>query len=115
MHAATSPDEPWERVNVSGTGSGCNNPSPWVMKNGTIVVACTWFLLAAEEPEGPWRRIGNIPANGMRKGQVGHWEDPYLFQDQREYWHTLSHACESNTNSALPTPRVRMFLLLTLL
>jgi hypothetical protein len=76
IHAADSPDGPWERVDATGYAH-CNNPTPWVVANGTIVVACTWFLQAAESVEGPWRQLGTIPiAPSTRKGEPGFWEDP---------------------------------------
>lgn len=79
IHTSSSPDGPFEPLTT--TWPGCNNPTPWVMTNGTIVVACTWHLYAAEELEGPWRSIGPISISpSTRMGVPGSWEDPFLFQ-----------------------------------
>ena len=91
IHSASSPDGPWKPLELIEY-PGCNNPSPWAMENGTLVVLCTWFLLAAEEAEGPWRRVGPLPIEpSARKGVAGAWEDPFLFQDTEGNWHVLAH------------------------
>eukprot|EP01052_Picozoa_sp_SAG31_P025063 SAG31_NODE_2174_length_6257_cov_1.750244_2_plen_140_part_00 len=58
--------------------AGCNNPSPFVMKNGTVVVLCTWSIHAAEALEGPWRTVvGKLDINpSTRMAVPGAWEDP---------------------------------------
>lgn len=91
IHSASSLDGPWTPVSLVGYRD-CNNPSPWVMQNGTLVVLCTWFLLASEEAEGPWRQVGRLPIEpSTRKGLPGFWEDPFLYQDQEDNWHILAH------------------------
>jgi hypothetical protein len=69
----------------------CNNPSPAIHPNGTLYVACTWRLLSAPGPEGPWVEVGPIqPGNGSKQPN-GNWEDPFLFFDRRGGWHVLAH------------------------
>jgi hypothetical protein len=55
IHTSTSPDGPF--VPLHTTFPGCNTPSPYIMANDTIVVLCTWSILAADSLEGPWRTI----------------------------------------------------------
>lgn len=40
IHKSSSPEGPFEPVSNTSF-RGCNNPSPFVMKNGTILVLCT--------------------------------------------------------------------------
>eukprot|EP00039_Didymoeca_costata_P015947 m.277655 g.277655 ORF g.277655 m.277655 type:complete len:506 (-) comp16312_c0_seq2:50-1567(-) len=91
IHMASSPDGPFTPLQADGY-THCNNPSPWRMSNGTLVVACTWFILTAPRPEGPWSKYSTINISpSTRKGVSGSWEDPFLWQDSHNYWHILSH------------------------
>lgn len=79
IHTSPSIDGPFLPLSTSLTG--CNNPSPWAMANGTLVVACGFHLYAAEELEGPWRSVAPVPISpSTRMGVLGHWEDPFLWQ-----------------------------------
>jgi hypothetical protein len=91
LHRAASPNGPFEPV-AGYAGVSCNNPSPWVLPNGTLVVACTWKVISAPSPDGPWTTLGPIGiAPSDRKGVHGYWEDPFLWRDARGHWHVLSH------------------------
>eukprot|EP00041_Stephanoeca_diplocostata_P020352 m.453628 g.453628 ORF g.453628 m.453628 type:complete len:513 (+) comp21552_c0_seq2:152-1690(+) len=90
IHTATSPDGPFSPLQTDYPS--CNNPSPWKMKNGTLVVACTWRIITAPKPEGPWTELAPITISPTtRKGVSAAWEDPFLWQDERGHWHILSH------------------------
>lgn len=69
LHQASSPDGPW--TPVAGY-PGCNNPSPWRLRNGSILVICTWKMLLAPAVSGPWTTLRSIPiAPSERKGVPG--------------------------------------------
>jgi hypothetical protein len=54
------------------------------MANNTIVVLCTWFVVAADALEGPWREVpGFAITNTTRMGVGGSWEDPFLWHGAR--------------------------------
>ena len=90
IHVSDSPAGPF--MPLKTTYSGCNNPSPYVMKNGTILVLCTWKIIAAEKLEGPWRSVIDLRISpSTRMGVAGNWEDPFLWQDVTGMWHALSH------------------------
>ena len=73
IHVSETPDGPF--LPLKTTYSGCNNPSPFVMKNGTILVLCTWVILAAERLEGPWRTVHHLDISpSTRMGVAGNWE-----------------------------------------
>eukprot|EP01043_Picozoa_sp_COSAG02_P007506 COSAG02_NODE_225_length_28184_cov_16.570981_7_plen_435_part_00 len=74
IHASATPDGPFLPVKTSFPH--CNNPSPWVMKNGTIVVLCTWSIHAADALEGPWRTVVSTLSidPSTRMGVPGSWE-----------------------------------------
>jgi hypothetical protein len=74
IHASPTPDGPFLPIKTSFPP--CNNPSPWVMNNGTIVVLCTWSIHAADALEGPWRTILNSLniEPSTRMGVAGSWE-----------------------------------------
>ena len=85
IHTSATPGGPFEPLNT--TFPHCNNPSPFVMKNGTIVVLCTWHIVAADALEGPWRSIPGISINPSTRMNVsGNWEDPFLWQDVNDHW-----------------------------
>ena len=45
------------------------------MKNGTILVLCTWVIIAAEHLEGPWRTVLHLDISpSTRMGVSGSWE-----------------------------------------
>ena len=91
IHTSDSPDGPF--VGLSGnTLAGCNNPSPFVLPNNTILVACGFSIYAADELEGPWRHVTAVSFSPTtRMGVPGMWEDPFLWQDISGHWHMFSH------------------------
>jgi hypothetical protein len=96
IHRASMPGGPFAPITATGY-TGCNNPSPFHHKNGTLFLVCTWSLHSAPAPEGPWHKVRDLkpPSTAAR-----HWEDPYLFITDRGF-HILSH-----TYSMQPYPSV---------
>eukprot|EP00035_Acanthoeca_spectabilis_P011694 m.206085 g.206085 ORF g.206085 m.206085 type:complete len:564 (-) comp15424_c0_seq2:110-1801(-) len=82
IHRAEGPGGPFLPVDAVGY-PGCNNPSPFLHLNGTLYVVCTWKLLRAPRPEGPWTAVTALhpPPD---------WEDPFLFINPRGF-HVLAH------------------------
>lgn len=70
IHRSTDPFGPFLPV-IATDYPECNNPSPFLHKNGTLFLACTWSLHSAPRPEGPWKHVADLrpPANATR-----HWE-----------------------------------------
>lgn len=87
IHRSTDPDGPFLPVVAEGY-TGCNNPSPFLHENGTLYLACTWSLHSAPRPEGPWREV--ITFKGPHSTRTRHWEDPYLFINERGF-HIIAH------------------------
>jgi hypothetical protein len=82
----------------------CNNPSPWLHKNGTIFLACGGGgpnvdgLWRSANLTGPWTRVyshsnfKHIRADGNRPPVGGGFEDPHLWFDADDNLHILFHA-----------------------
>jgi hypothetical protein len=87
IHRSIDPAGPFLPVVVQGKEPGCNNPSPFLHANGTLFMACTWALHSAPRPEGPW---GNPITLSPPSTNTRHWEDPYLFINERGF-HLLAH------------------------
>lgn len=111
VHTALTPYGPWTKV-VQAIDCKvehqplcyCNNPSPWLHKNGTIFLACGGGgpnvdgIWRSQNLTGPWtlvighmtfnhaRADGNLPPVG------GGFEDPYLYFDEDDHLHLLYHA-----------------------
>ena len=64
IHIADSPDGPFLPLKTSY--SGCNNPSPWVMKNGTILVRALPALLTPL-PHMVWSLCRSLSVDHDRK------------------------------------------------
>ena len=56
IHRSTDPSGPFLPV-IATDYPYCNNPSPFVHKNGTLYLACKWSLHSAPRPEGPWKTV----------------------------------------------------------
>jgi hypothetical protein len=65
IHKSASPEGPFSPIAAAGY-SGCNNPSPFLHPNGTLLLACTWSLRSAPRPEGPWGSPTAIPVPNTR-------------------------------------------------
>eukprot|EP01043_Picozoa_sp_COSAG02_P055807 COSAG02_NODE_6531_length_3514_cov_2.254173_1_plen_330_part_00 len=65
LHRAPHPDGPWVPVPHP---PACNNPSPFLAPNGTLFMACTWKILSALRPEGPWTLVTEIETPCGRYG-----------------------------------------------
>lgn len=86
IHTATSLNGPWVPLMKNTLGS-CNNPAPWVHKNGTIYCLCGNTVLRSENISGPWAHISSLSHSG---GPAGSYEDPFLYTDERG-WHLIYH------------------------
>jgi hypothetical protein len=97
VHLSDSLSGPWSPL-LNSTLGPCNNPSPWVHRNGTIYLVCSGGatgngMWRAEHISGPWRLVtASLSAGG---GVYGVYEDPYLFMDRNDYWHLLFHVYET--------------------
>lgn len=97
IHGSFSPNGPWHPINT--TMPECTNPSPWVLRNGTLMVACTpskrganFTLLMADSLEGVWA-VRDLwpPVSPPEIRPHKFWEDPFLWVDGRGHWHVLMH------------------------
>jgi hypothetical protein len=87
QHFAWSPDGPWSPIALDAPMADCNNPAPFVHKNGTYYVVCRpdYQLWRTDDVlSGAWTLVSNITdQNGSNwrswglPGQLpGHYEDP---------------------------------------
>lgn len=84
-------DGPWQKLSVSG--SMCNNPGAWLLRNGSVLLACKMVLDPAADRQmvmyiapswrGPFKFAKIAPVFG---------EDPYIWQDPRGHFHMLLHS-----------------------
>jgi len=106
IHVAKSLNGPWTPLDPNPL-PGCNNPAPWVSKNGTIFVICdsTQFYWTSSI-SGPWNHITTIKISG---GPCCNYEDPFLWTDINGHFHVIYHvyntkegptSCVSSTVSA---------------
>eukprot|EP01064_Diplonema_japonicum_P026915 TRINITY_DN3852_c1_g2_i1.p1 TRINITY_DN3852_c1_g2~~TRINITY_DN3852_c1_g2_i1.p1 ORF type:complete len:381 (+),score=65.11 TRINITY_DN3852_c1_g2_i1:41-1144(+) len=87
LHTADSPYGPWEPFEGL---PHINNPSPFLFRNGTIVLTGTeWKIWRADSWKGPWKAKDIIwEGNG---GQ-GRWEDPFIFYEPvMRVWKMIAH------------------------
>eukprot|EP00035_Acanthoeca_spectabilis_P012030 m.212904 g.212904 ORF g.212904 m.212904 type:complete len:440 (+) comp15507_c0_seq2:412-1731(+) len=111
IETAKSPFGPWTRL---PDGPLCDNPSPWVMANGTLLMMCSrsvgsaagksgphWRLYSAPSPRGPWTHVNEIypDVNVTDHGT----EDPFLWQDPSGNFHALAHGGPPGGASAQPS------------
>lgn len=106
IHQSTSPYGPWVPANT--TMPPCVNPSPWLLPNGTLAVACTgssarqnnWTLLTANNLSENWTSR-DIFAGVSPPSVWPHkfWEDPMLYTDRRNHWHILAHTYSPHQNA----------------
>ena len=96
IHVSDSLAGPW-RALLNSTLGPCNNPSPWVHRNGTIFLVCSGGpsgngLWRAERIWGPWSLVtATLSAPG---GVFGVYEDPYLYMSG-DTFHLLFHVYET--------------------
>ena len=91
IHVAKTLAGPFTPLSPNTLGS-CNNPAPWVHRNGTIFIVCGGELKRAENISGPWQHVSSFSTNG---GPKGAYEDPYLYIDARDRFHLIYHVYES--------------------
>jgi len=88
LHTANSTSGPWTPQAPPGLGA-CDNPAPYVKKNGTILLVCrNPPAYTAASWKGPWSEV-NIKYTG--NGGQGSWEDPFIWLDARGNWKMLTH------------------------
>jgi len=90
LHTATNPAGPWTAQDTPE----CNNPAPYVHKNGSILLVCScwqcaWHAYTAPSWKGPWK---DSPFTLVGDGGKGIWEDPFIWLDTRGVYKMLSHA-----------------------
>ena len=116
LHYATSPGGPWTQLLVPGASFGGRNlfdgtnPAPWVLPNGTVVVAShgadvVASTTGAADWRGPYskpRHLFSPPADATKM------EDPYLWFDESPgiggRWRVLLH----QYNGSAPHPQYRV-------
>lgn len=97
LHTAPSPAGPW--TPVPGLPS-CNNPAPFLAKNGTYFVVCNGFeLYSATNVTAPWTHVTTISAAGGNP-LPGNYEDPFFFIDARGNFHVIYHVYRTGGASA---------------
>lgn len=97
LHTAPSPDGPW--TPVPGLPS-CNNPAPFLARNGTYFVVCDGFqLYSAPSVTAAWTHVTTITAKGGNP-LPGNYEDGFLFIDPRDNWHVIYHVYRTGGASA---------------
>ena len=77
----------------------CDNPSPLLLRNGTLLLMCSrsrggtsephWRLYSAATPRGPWAHVTEIYPASNRTNTAS--EDPVLWEDAQGNLHVLSH------------------------
>jgi hypothetical protein len=93
LHVAPVPGGPFRPVAAPGGPAGCNNPSPFVHPNGTVLLACTWTLRRAlgAFPGGGWsdplplRPDDHVTPNGHWEGERNAARAWLQQQHQRRY------------------------------
>ena len=102
---STSPDGPWTPLLPDGapffadgnSSLALSNPSPWVLKNGTVVLAYSRApgtgVAVAPHWRGPYTRLSTWTHNHTVQNfaLVGCGEDPFIYQDFRGTWRVICH------------------------
>ena len=91
IHVSKSLHGPWVPLAPNTLGS-CNNPAPWVHKNGTIFIVCGGEMKRSQSISGPWTKVTTFSHAG---GPPGNYEDPYLYTDSAGHFHLL---CKIKSN-----------------
>eukprot|EP00933_Yihiella_yeosuensis_P038928 TRINITY_DN32875_c2_g2_i1.p1 TRINITY_DN32875_c2_g2~~TRINITY_DN32875_c2_g2_i1.p1 ORF type:complete len:435 (-),score=50.00 TRINITY_DN32875_c2_g2_i1:50-1309(-) len=101
IHTSKSAGGPWTPLENNSLDKNCNNPAPWVHKNGTIFLVCSGGssgngLWRSESISGPWKLVtAGLTAAG---GVWGVYEDPFLYIDIDGSFHLLFHVYETGEN-----------------
>jgi hypothetical protein len=97
LHISSSPFGPFT---PSQPLPSCNNPAPWLAKNGTWFAVCDGFeLYRTDDPTSqPWTHVVTIRAQGNPIS--GNYEDPFFFIDARDNWHIVYHVYRTGGLSA---------------
>jgi hypothetical protein len=102
QHYALSPAGPWRPIPLTGAMAACNNPAPFVHRNGTFYVVCRpdYQMYRTDDVlSGVWMAVSNLTNhNGSNwrewglPGQLdGHYEDPVMWVDDGDNFHVISH------------------------
>jgi hypothetical protein len=97
LHVAASPNGPFTPAQPLPS---CNNPAPFLHKNGTMYCVCDGFeLYRTEDVQAqPWVHVTHIAATGTPIS--GNYEDPFFFIDPRGQWHIIYHVYRTGGASA---------------
>jgi hypothetical protein len=72
IHVAKSLEGPWEPL-VPNTLGDCNNPAPWVHRNGTLYIVCGLSMKRADSISGPWSTVSSFVHEGGPAGNYEGW------------------------------------------
>jgi hypothetical protein len=112
LHYSASPYGPWTQLIVPGASYGGRNlfngtnPSPWVLPNGTVVVASHGAsVVASTTGAHDWRGPYAPPEPLFAPPGVIKFEDPFLWFDSgADVWRALLH----QYNGSAPHPQFRV-------
>ena len=77
----------------------CNNPAPWLMKNGTWLIVCEGFQLwRADTVWGPWAHVTTIRSSAGAP-IPGAYEDPFFFVDAQGHFHVIYHVYRTTADA----------------
>eukprot|EP01047_Picozoa_sp_COSAG01_P036551 COSAG01_NODE_2858_length_6960_cov_31.694797_3_plen_427_part_00 len=115
QHWSSGPDGPWHPIAIAGPMANCNNPAPFVHKNGSWYVVCrpNYGLWRSDNIlGGEWSLVANITTQmggnwrtWKVEGQLdGHYEDPVMWVDGNGGWHVISHVYRMDSDAKICTP-----------
>jgi len=94
IHVSKSLAGPWLPLSPNTLG-GCNNPAPWVHKNGTIFCVCGGTLKRAEHISGPWTTVTSFSHSGGPAGNYVSAAAPFApsFEASKKRPHRRTPTC----------------------
>lgn len=109
LHTAPGPTGPWTPADSSF--GACNNPAPFLARNGSIFLVCDGFKLMrgdnATAGGAAWTTVVHITATGQRI--AGAYEDPFLYVDNRNNFHILYVSQRPNCRCNKQSTSVNLF------
>jgi hypothetical protein len=109
--SSPGPNGPWTSEPIVV----CDNPSPLVLRNGTVLLMCSrspegngphWRLHSAATPRGPWTTVQEIFPRSNETNDSA--EDPFLWEDKNGYLHVLAHVGPPGHDADQPSRRLSM-------
>ena len=93
VSASGNPEGPWTSTPIWLDGG--ENPSIWIMKNGSVLGMCRGGKPCAYAADwrniSSWVRAAPGPTSLSSSPDV---EDPFIYQDENDHWHALIHSLE---------------------